>query len=73
MSRLDASELESLRELHERVAVREAELAFARADLQLTATKLFYAHSETPQTHSVCLQCGMFNPKNLVCKCLATG
>jgi hypothetical protein len=71
VKKIDAGELEDLKNLFERLQLREAELDAARATFQLMMTKLFVKHHLNARTHAVCLLCGKFNLQSQACQCQA--
>ena len=67
--RIEGAELESLRELNDRVSIRKAQVQVSQAEFELAVVKLFVKHQFSIQTHAVCLHCGIFNPRGRACPC----
>ena len=72
VKKIDAGELEDIRNLFERLQLSEAHLESAKATFQLAMTKLFVKHHLNRNTHAICLLCGKFNPSSSPCSCTAT-
>ncbi len=68
--RVEQAELEALRELNDRVAIRRAQVAVGQAEFELAVTKAFVKHQYSLQTHAVCLHCGCFNARGRACACV---
>lgn len=70
--RIEQTELDAIRELHDKVQIRSAHVNVAKAELDLAVTKAFVKHQHSSQTHNVCLSCGAFSFKTTACECNGT-
>ena len=67
--RIEAPDLEQLRECHDKIQIRQAQLAVTRAEFELTLTKMFVKHQVSMTGSTLCLNCGRFNSKQTPCEC----
>ena len=71
MKQLDTVQVKTLRELHDKVRIVNAELAVAKAKLDLYLTRIYIEAGVNNQTMSVCIWCGRFVPIETGCNCNA--
>jgi hypothetical protein len=70
---LDKEQLTELRKLWDAVNLARAEHAAAQANFDLALARQFAEKNVIQASSSICLHCGAFVPRGVVCTCQADG